>query len=102
MLSIVKINNNRIAKYAEFATAEEADAHSLQYGGFTYNGNYSPDLFVAGQTVTIQPIVQTVIDESDISNIQKHIKAAVLAAAIMSGKTPAQAKAAFKAAWDSL
>jgi len=41
-------------------------------------------------------------DLSDIENVQKHIKAAVLAAAIMSGKTALQAKVAFKTAWDSL
>jgi len=42
------------------------------------------------------------IDLSDVDNLDKLIKSAVLAAAIMSGKTPAQAKAAFKSAWDSL
>jgi len=59
------------------------------------------DTFVNGAVVKeIQPPPQP--DQSDIGNIQKHIKAAVLAAAIMSGKTQAQAKAAFKQAWDSL
>lgn len=41
-------------------------------------------------------------DLSDIDNLPKLIKAAVLAAAAMSGRTPAQAKAAFLAAWNSL
>jgi hypothetical protein len=41
-------------------------------------------------------------DPADIDRIPKQIKAAVLAAAIMSGKTVAQAKAAFKQAWDAL
>lgn len=39
---------------------------------------------------------------ADIDNLPKVIKAAVLAAAAMSNKTPAQAKAAFIAAWNSL
>lgn len=41
-------------------------------------------------------------DLSDLNNIDKLIKAAVLAAAAMSGRTPAQARAAFLAAWNSL
>lgn len=41
-------------------------------------------------------------DPADIDRIPKQIKAAVLAAALLSGKTPAQAKAAFKQAWDAL
>jgi len=42
------------------------------------------------------------IDPSNADKIPKEIKAAVLAAAILSGKTIAQAKAAFKTAWSSL
>ena len=42
------------------------------------------------------------IDQGDLDNIQRHIKASVLAAAIMSGKTVAQAKAAFRTAINSL
>lgn len=42
------------------------------------------------------------IDLSNIDNLEKSLKAAVSAAAIMSGSTPAQAKAAFKQAWDQL
>ena len=42
------------------------------------------------------------LDESNLDNGQKHIKAAVLAAALLSGKTVPQAKTAFKQAWDAL
>ena len=41
-------------------------------------------------------------DPADVDRIPKQVKAAVMAAAILSGKTVAQAKAAFKQAWDSL
>jgi hypothetical protein len=46
--------------------------------------------------------VPTPPDLSDTNNLDKLIKAAVLAAAAMAGKTPGQARAAFKTAWDSL
>lgn len=42
------------------------------------------------------------IDLSNLDNLEKSIKAAVLAAGIMSGRTPAQAKAAFLQAWNAL
>ena len=41
-------------------------------------------------------------DLSNLDNIAKRDKAILLAAAAMTGRTPAQAKAAFKAAWDAL
>lgn len=41
-------------------------------------------------------------DLSDVDNLEKAIKAAVLAAAIMSGKTVAEARAAFRQAWNAL
>lgn len=41
-------------------------------------------------------------DPSNFDNIAKRDKAVLLATAAMAGKTTAQAKAAFKAAWDSL
>lgn len=41
-------------------------------------------------------------DLSDPDNVEKGLRAVLLAAATMSGRTPAQARAAFKAAWDSL
>lgn len=41
-------------------------------------------------------------DISNSDNVPKVYKALLLAAATMSGRTPAQAKAAFKAAWDAL
>lgn len=42
------------------------------------------------------------VDRSDLDKIDKQIKAVILAAALMSGKTQAQAKTAYKQAWDSL
>ena len=41
-------------------------------------------------------------DLSNLDNITKRDKAILLAAAAMSGKTPAQAKAAYKAAYDTI
>jgi hypothetical protein len=42
------------------------------------------------------------IDFSDVDNVEKALKALGLVVAAWNGKTPAQLKAAFKAAWDSL
>lgn len=41
-------------------------------------------------------------DLSNLDNVAKRDKAILLAAAAMSGKTPAQAKAAYKAAFDAI
>lgn len=42
------------------------------------------------------------IDQSDIDNLQKALKALGLVCAAWNGKTVPQLKAAFKTAWDSL
>lgn len=42
------------------------------------------------------------IDFSDVDNVEKALKALGLVVAQWNGKTPAQLKTAFKAAWDSL
>ena len=42
------------------------------------------------------------IDFSDVDNVEKSLKALGLVVATWNGKTPAQLKTAFKAAWDSL
>jgi len=46
--------------------------------------------------------VPTPIDFSDVDSAEKALKALGLVVAAWNGKTPAQLKAAFKAAWDSL
>jgi hypothetical protein len=58
-LAIVRVENNRIAKFSEFEDAEAAQAHCDEYGGFVYEGQYSPDLHVDGTTVTLQPVTET-------------------------------------------
>ena len=67
--SIVATENNRITKFAEFATEQEAQAHCDTYGGFVYAGSYSPDLYVDGQVVTVQPEAQTA--EQTIARLEK-------------------------------
>jgi hypothetical protein len=57
--AIVAIQDNRVAKFAEFDTEQQAQAHCAKYGGFVYEGQYSPDLFVDGTAVTVQPIEET-------------------------------------------
>lgn len=52
-ISIIKVVNNRVAKYAEKATLEEAQAHCAEYGGFVYEGDYREDLWVDGEVVSI-------------------------------------------------
>jgi hypothetical protein len=54
-LSITKVENNRIAKFAEFEVAEEASQHAEQFDGFVHAGAYSPDLWVDGTTVSTVP-----------------------------------------------
>jgi hypothetical protein len=56
--AIVKIENNRIAKFAEYAELLEAESHCAKHGGFVYEGKFTPDLFVEGQTVTVKPEVE--------------------------------------------
>ena len=34
-LAIIKVENNRIAKYQGFESESDADAHVVEYGGFT-------------------------------------------------------------------
>ena len=45
---------------------------------------------------------EATVDFSDIDSVGKPLKAAVLAAAMLSGKTLSQARAAFKQAWEIL
>jgi hypothetical protein len=66
-------------------------AGGLTDGAGTWNG---------AAWVYPQPAVPP--DLSDSANLPKMIKAAVLTAAQLSGKTPAQASAAFKAVWNAL
>jgi len=58
-ISIVEVENNRITKFAEFDTPEAAQSHCDLYGGFPYEGSYSPALYVEGQTVTVQQEQET-------------------------------------------
>jgi hypothetical protein len=57
--AIVRTENNRITKFAEFTEQDEAQAHCDEHGGFVHPGGYRPDLYVDGTTVTVQPIVET-------------------------------------------
>jgi hypothetical protein len=57
--AIVAVDNNRVTKFAEYAEEDEARDHVKIHGGFVYPGSYSPDLYVDGETVTIQPIQET-------------------------------------------
>ena len=71
--AIVKIQDSRIAKFSEFETAEEAAKHCAEHGGFVYLGAYSPDLHINGETVTVQPKVET--PEEKESRIKAEIEA---------------------------
>jgi hypothetical protein len=66
---------------------------SSQNGGITFDGT----------TFAALPFVPPpAIDPSNSDNLNKQLKAILLAAAGMAGKTPAQAKQAFLAAWQAL
>ena len=60
------------------------------------------DTYVNGTVVKYVPPVQPVVDQAEIDNLQKQMKALALVMAQWNGKTVPQLKAAFKAAWDSL
>ena len=62
--------------------------------GWTYNGTA---LVPPPATPAPPPI-----DFSNVDNVEKALKALGLVCAAWNGKTPAQLKAAFKTAWDSL
>jgi hypothetical protein len=57
--AIVKVENNRVAKFMEFDNEPAAQAHCDVHGGFVYQGTYSVDLYVDGETVTVQPEPET-------------------------------------------
>jgi hypothetical protein len=59
-LAIVNTENNRVAKYMDFGTSQDANAHVSAYGGFVYdNAGNEPlgDLWIDGLTVTVVPPV---------------------------------------------
>jgi hypothetical protein len=60
------------------------------------------DWVAAGNTVEPCDPPPPPIDYSSADNIDKTLRAILYAASIMAGKTPAQARAAFKTAWDAL
>ena len=70
-ISIVEVASNRVTKFAEFETAEDAQAHCDIHGGIVYSGAYLPDIHVDGQIVTIQPEQETA--EQTIARLEKAI-----------------------------
>ena len=67
-LVIVKVENNRVTKFAEYAIQADANAHVLRVTGmfpnaFVWDASALPinksirDLWVVGQTVTIVPFI---------------------------------------------
>lgn len=80
----------------ELTPTEEETLKSLAAepnGGLTY---------INGAFAALPYVPPPVIDMSDPDNLEKTMKAVLLAAATMSGKTVAQARSAFTAAWRSL
>jgi hypothetical protein len=55
-ISIVEVVNNRVAKYANHETEQQALDHCAIHGGFVYQGDYSTDLYIDGDIVSIVPI----------------------------------------------
>ena len=56
--SITKVENNRVAKFAEFSTLEECQSHADEYNGVVYEGSFSPKLYVENGVVTIVEVVE--------------------------------------------
>lgn len=63
MIVIVSVENNRVAKFKEFDDNPDgvaaANTHIAEHGGFLYEGSYSPELWVVGEDVSTEPIVET-------------------------------------------
>lgn len=78
--AIVKTENGRVVKFAEFESLEDAQTHCDAFGGVVYEGRYLPDLFIDGDTVIIKSDVQvpTMLDY-DIA-IERHLDAEAEAA----------------------
>ena len=94
MIVIGRVENNRVMKYAAFATREGADEHARKHGGFVYAGSYSPDLYVDGLSVTLVPRAPTLEEEAS-AREEAEVQALKSDAKFQNlvSKTPAQARA---------
>jgi len=59
MISITKVENNRVARYAEFSTLAECEAHAAEYDGIVYEWEYSPELWVENGKITLRDVEKT-------------------------------------------
>jgi hypothetical protein len=72
-LAVVKIENNRIAKYQDFPSKSDADTHVDKYGGFVVEAPESGSMaywVVDGETITHDSSKQTA-DETKASALRK-------------------------------
>jgi len=75
-IAVVKVENNRIAKYQDFLSKSDADAHIVEYGGFVVNSPESGhmDYWVTdGETITHDSSTETAdgIKASALHNIRE-------------------------------
>jgi hypothetical protein len=75
-LAIVKVENNRIAKYQDFESKSDADAHIGKYGGFVADAPKSGSMnywVVDGKTITHDSATETVnkISQDVIAEIER-------------------------------
>lgn len=61
MISITRVENNRVTKYASFTSLEECASHAQEYNGIVYNGEYSPDLWVENGVVSVVPYIPPLV-----------------------------------------
>ena len=75
-LAIVNTQNERVTKFAEYATQAEAEAHSVLYGGIVFD-NASDwsirDLRVVGDVVSHDPVIDKTPAEIDMENLNKEL-----------------------------
>lgn len=58
-IAIVKVDDNRVAKYQDFDKPEQADNHVTAYGGLVYDNNsHAPlcDLWIENGEVSVVPV----------------------------------------------
>lgn len=92
-------------RYLHAAVAKLAPGVLIINTDNTYEGIVWPDGFTPPTKAALLAEIaaqSAPVDPSNLDTVTKRDKAILLAAAAMAGRTPAQAKAAYRTAWDSL
>ncbi len=74
-IAIVKVENNRIAKYQDFSSKADADAHIVEYGGFVVDapasGSMNYWVVDEGAKIITHDSSKQIADETKASTLHK-------------------------------